>query len=85
MKIFRRFPPLARQRGWEGEVWLSFRLNQLGVIDNIQVARGSGFAILDQNAVDTLRRVGNIERSASWLPHDSIDVSLPVIYALSEG
>lgn len=85
MKPFRRFPPLAQQHGWEGEVLLSFRLNQLGVIDNIQVAHGSGFAILDQNAVDTLRRVGNIEKSAAWLPRNAVEVSLPVIYKLAEG
>lgn len=85
MEAFRRFPPLARQRGWEGEVLLSFRLNERGVIDNIQVAHGSGFPVLDQNAVDTLRRVGNIERSAPWLPHSTVDVSLPVVYALTEG
>lgn len=85
METFRRFPPLARQRGWEGEVLLSFRLNQLGIIDNIKVAHGSGFAILDENAMDTLRRVGNIEKSTSWLPRNSVDVSLPVVYALTKG
>ncbi len=50
------YPPSARRRGIEGEVEIGFSLNGEGKADQIMVLAGSGYAILDRAAVQTVER-----------------------------
>lgn len=72
------YPPLARQRNWQGEVLLTFQLQRNGQISNARIARSSGYGLLDHAALNALTQVG---RLGEILPH-SLDLELPVIYRL---
>jgi protein TonB len=46
---------MARQRGWEGTVTLYIELRADGTIGDVQVARSSGYPLLDEAARDTVK------------------------------
>lgn len=78
------YPRLAQRRNWQGKVLLSIRVTASGKIKNIKLNQSSGYAILDQAAMSSLTKVGELPQLISWLPYD-IDLTLPVIYQLTEG
>lgn len=79
------YPPLARERGWEGTVWLGLRVESDGRLDDIRLERSSGHAVLDHSALNSLRRIGHLVEARTWLDGRSIDVQLPVVYRLIEN
>ena len=79
------YPPLARRRGWEGTVLLGLRIESDGRIEKIRIERGSGYAVLDRSALNSLIRLGHLAEAATWLDDRGIDMQLPVIYRLIEN
>lgn len=79
------YPILAKRRGWEGEVLVGFRINSTGKIDNVRVALGSGYPILDSAAMNALRSVGKIADAAHWLPRGELELELALVYRLTDG
>lgn len=51
-----RYPPLARQRGIEGQVLLRLTVNEMGRVEAIDIAESSGNESLDQEARRTVSR-----------------------------
>lgn len=78
------YPALARRQGWEGQVLLALTIEPDGQLDNLQVARSSGYAVLDAAALHALQRVGRLSAAADWLAGSTLDMQLPVIYRLSD-
>jgi len=72
------YPLLARRRGWQGEVVLSFRLEADGRILDARIARSSGYGVLDHAALSALSKVKRLEQGLSR----SLTLQLPVIYRL---
>lgn len=79
------YPPLARHRGWEGKVLLGLHVEPDGRFERIRIERGSGYAVLDDSALDSLKRLDNLVEARVWLGGRSIDMQLPVIYKLIEN
>ena len=79
------YPRLAVQRGWEGEVVLAMRLTASGRIEQVRLAHSSGYAVLDESAIDTLRRVGAVTEAVEWLAGRNLELTLPVLYRLQQG
>jgi periplasmic protein TonB len=50
------YPPAARRAGEEGTVRLRILVDERGVPREVQVSKGSGFARLDQAAMDAVRK-----------------------------
>jgi protein TonB len=50
------YPPIARRMGWEGKVLVSFVLEPNGNIRDLKVLKGSGYEVLDKEALDAIRR-----------------------------
>lgn len=78
------YPKLAVRRNWQGKVLLSLRVSPSGHIKKIQLAKSSGYSILDQAAINAISNIGNLPHTSTWLNGD-IELKLPVIYKLSEG
>jgi TonB family protein len=83
------YPRLARLRGWQGKVLLGFKLQKSGTIENIYIAKSSGYALLDNAASQSLAKIKHItdtdSRFKSWLDNNASNLQLPVIYRLQEG
>ena len=56
LERFKHYPASARRRGIEGAVDVSFRLNAEGKAEDMQLVSGSGYGILDDAALNTVRR-----------------------------
>ena len=78
------YPKLAKKHNWQGKVLLSLRISVRGTIENIQIDNSSGYNILDQAAVKSMRKVKSLPQISSWFKND-IELKLPVIYQLTEG
>ncbi len=72
------YPLMARRMGWSGRVTLYFVVNEDGSVRDIKVIEGSGFEILDKNAMETIKRVSPFPR-----PPVSAEVIIPVVYRLN--
>ncbi len=79
------YPPLARQQGWEGKVIVSLTVDADGHLHPTRIARSSGHALLDADALDTLRRIGALPQARAWLHGRALNMDLPVVYRLLEG
>jgi protein TonB len=56
LEAFKYYPGSARRRGIEGHVDVEFTLAQNGAATGVAVLQGSGYAILDQAAMETVYR-----------------------------
>lgn len=79
------YPPLARSRGWEGTVLLSLRVESDGALDKIRLERSSGYAVLDNAALNSLKRLDHLVEARGGRRSRHIDMQLPVIYQLTEN
>ncbi|WP_340690149.1 energy transducer TonB [Hydrogenobacter thermophilus] len=72
------YPLLARKLGMEGKVIVSFLLTKDGRIKDIKVEESSGYKMLDENAINTLKRVENLMPK----PPVNVRIKIPIIYRL---
>ncbi len=71
------YPVLARRLGWQGKVVLSFIITTTGSIKDLQLIQGSGYEILDQNALESLKGSVPFPR-----PPVEAQITIPVVYQL---
>jgi len=79
------YPALARSRGWEGMVVLGLRVESDGRLDHLRVEQGSGYAVLDDSALDSLHRIGRLTGVVDRIGRPGIDLRLPIIYRLAQN
>ena len=75
------YPALARSRGWQGRVLLAFRVERDGLLHDPRVLHTSGFGILDEAALNSLRQVERIPGADSA----PLDLQIPVVYRLTDA
>lgn len=73
----KRYPEIAKKRGWEGTVIAEFSINRKGAPENITIVRGSGYGILDSAARDTIIK-------ASPLPVIKGKLEIPITFRLKK-
>lgn len=71
------YPHMARKRGWEGRVTVSFIVYESGHVENIKILESSGFGILDKNAIETIKRVCPLPK-----PPVRAELIMPIVYRL---
>lgn len=74
------YPALARRRGQEGKVQLSFIVGDDGRARDIQVVDSSGFSLLDRAAVRTIEKIPLPEP-----PRRAMQFPVTIVYRLEEG
>lgn len=79
------YPPVAHRNGWEGRVELLVHLDHDGRLHAMQIVRSSGYPLLDEDALLTLRRIGSIPQARAWLPEQGYATTLPIVYRLTKG
>lgn len=78
---FKRYPYLARMNRWEGKVVLEAVIRDDGAVPHIRVVESSGHEILDQDAIETLRRCAPVHLSHP-LGRREIALHIPIMYRL---
>lgn len=79
------YPSLARQRGLSGTVVLAYRIESDGRLEDIMVARSSGYALLDRSAISDLGRVPPLTDAMPRLGGIAVEETVAVIYRLREN
>jgi protein TonB len=75
------YPLAARRQGLAGTVELHVWLEPSGRVRDVQVARSSSHALLDEAAVETVRRLGPVPFPES-LPRRPLLIRLPLVFEL---
>lgn len=78
------YPKIAQRRNWQGQVLLAFRLSSNGNIEDIKINHSSGYNILDQAAIISLKKIGQLPQTSSWLVN-GMEIQIPIIYQLTKG
>ncbi|MCD6489240.1 MAG: energy transducer TonB [Thermodesulfobacterium sp.] len=72
------YPYIARKMGWEGKVVVSFVLTKEGKISLLTIEKSSGYDVLDENAIKTIKKVSKYFP----LPPLDVKIKLPISYKL---
>ena len=79
---YKRYPRLARERGWEGVVEVTVRLGQAGA--SASLGRGSGFKVLDEQALEMIAQAARQTPVPEALRGKEVTFALPVQFSLDE-
>lgn len=82
--LARRYPQDGIRARMEGTALVAFLLHRDGSISGLDIARSSGRGLLDDAARDAVRRSEPFPAIPQNLP-DSLDVTVPVVFALDRG
>ena len=77
----KRFPSVARTNRWQGQVLVQFSVRQDGHLVDPRVAESSGYVVLDQAALETVREASPVALRHR-LERPMVVVSLPLTYQL---
>jgi TonB family protein len=76
-----RYPEVAIASGWEGEVMLSIRLDDAGMVVSVELHKSSGVEVFDAEAIATARTwraVSDFDNGRLWATH----VLKPIIFRI---
>jgi len=71
------YPARARKMGWTGKVVVSFTVHETGRVSNEVVVSSSGFELLDNNVISTIKAVSPFPR-----PPIKAELRVPIVYHL---
>lgn len=77
----KRYPPMARMNNWQGKVVLKFVVTEDGTVENLEVVQSSGHAVLDEAAMDTIRRASPLPLKHE-LGKPRVTFQFPISYTL---
>lgn len=63
--------------GWQGKVIVSFIIAADGSIKEVKITQGSGFAVLDNNALETVKDTAPFPK-----PPVEAQLVIPILYRL---
>ncbi len=78
---FKRYPYIARTNRWEGMVVLEAVISKEGELLNLRVAESSGHQLLDQDAMDVMRKSCPLHLEHP-LGRSQVVVNIPINYKL---
>jgi protein TonB len=85
-KRYKRYPVQAMERGWEGRVEIRVVVDANGTIKSALVKSSSRYQILDNQALDMVRRALNALTEVRPAPRGrEFTVDIPVIFELGTG
>ena len=81
---FKRYPQLARERGWEGVAVISVSTVAGVLLPQVGLSQSTGFSLLDEAALDLARQAVQVASLPDALRHRQFAISLPIHYRLSD-
>ncbi|TWT03888.1 energy transducer TonB [Reyranella sp. CPCC 100927] len=81
LEPFRHYPEAAKPERLNGTVLLAFVMRRDGTVLDIRVSRSSGHAVLDNEAIETVRRARPFPPVPAGLP-DRVTIMVPVAFSM---
>jgi protein TonB len=78
----KEYPYQAKLSGMEGTVKVSFVVKRDGSVSDIKVVNSSGYKILDDSAVDTVKKAEPYSPFPQSVEANSLRVSVEIVYRL---
>lgn len=82
IKGFQKYPPPAQRRGWEGTAEVLLQIAADGKVTGMTLGKSSGHAILDEEALDMVRRASPLPQAPPDLRGRALVVSVPIVFRL---
>ncbi len=82
---YRRYPPQAMERGWQGRVEIRLVIGANGTIKSASIKISSRYQILDDQALDMVKRGKTLAQIPAALRGREFTVDVPVIFELQTG
>ena len=82
LQRYKRYPSAAQARSEQGVVLLSFRIDRSGHVLARHVARSSGFAALDEEALAMVLRADPLPALPASMAEPRIDLTVPIRFSL---
>jgi protein TonB len=83
-KRYKRYPRVAMDNNWEGTAEIRMVIGANGMIASLVVRKGSGHDILDQEALQWIRKAKPLAPIPAALRGKEFTVDIPVIFNLKE-
>ena len=83
-KRFKRYPALARERGWEGTVGVELSGNEVSPVPEVVLVRSSGHSVLDDQALELTAQALRATTLPEGLRGKNFRISFPVKYSLDD-
>lgn len=83
-KRFRRYPPLARERGWEGTTEVVVTIDGAERSPRVHLSRSSGFALLDEQALEMIDQAAPLVSLPGSLRGRSLVIPIPVRFSVND-
>ncbi|MFG1485988.1 energy transducer TonB [Halobacteriovorax sp. RZ-1] len=78
----KRYPRVAKMLKKQGIVDIYFEVSYPSNLSNIQIQKGSGHAILDKSALETIEALGDLPQMPDFLKSEVLKVAIPIKYEL---
>lgn len=82
LERYKKYPRAARRRVQEGIPHVRFRLDRQGNVLTLQLAQSSGYALLDQEALDMVERAKPLPAIPPEISGATLEVIVPVRFRL---
>lgn len=85
IKRYQKYPPLAQRRGWEGTAEVHLQIAADGKVTSITLGKSSGRSVLDEEALDMVRRASPLPQAPQNLRGRELTVTVPIVFKLQES
>ncbi|MDQ7838755.1 MAG: energy transducer TonB [Thermodesulfobacteriota bacterium] len=82
LEEYKEYPLWAQRNNREGTVGLHFVICRDGKVEDLRVARSSGFSILDEAAERTVRRISRFPSIPEELAMNRLSLDVPLVFKL---
>ena len=82
---YKRYPAVAMEKGWQGKVEIRLLIGANGMIQATTVKTSSGHQILDDTALDMVKKAKPMTQIPSALRSKEFTIDIPVIFDLQSG
>lgn len=79
---YRRYPIQAERARQQGIAYVRFTVDRKGDVLDAQLERSSGYSMLDQETLATVRRASPVPPPPPTIPGDRVEVVVPVVFSL---
>ncbi len=83
-KRFRNYPRVALENNWEGRAEVRLAINANGSIASIGIGKRSGYEVLDQQALEMIRKAKPMATLPPALRGKGFILDVPVLFSLKE-
>jgi protein TonB len=85
IKRYQRYPAPALRRGWEGTAEVLLQIAVDGKVTGITLGKSSGHVILDEEALEMVRRASPLPQAPADFRGRALVVSVPIVFRLQNS